>query len=131
MLPAPPAVLILRALHLTVAWLLFATFGTNWWGPVRAIEQGNFVKEGHLTQFLNVLTKLHLHLYLNFGGLTVGASCLLMLPVTTYGACLPLLLWAILRLMSPLPAAETFDLAQVAIHKDWHFYRSVDTRDEW
>ena len=107
MLPAPPAVLILRAFHLTVAWLLFATFGTNWWGPVRAIEQGDSVKEGHLTQFLDLLANLHLHLYLNFGGSVVGAPCLLMLPVAAYGARLPLLLRALLRLMSLLPAAET------------------------
>ena len=54
-----------------------------------------------------------------------------MLSVTTYGASLLLLPWAFLRLMSLLPAAETLDLAWVAIHEDRHFYWSVDTRDEW
>ena len=130
MLPAPPTVLILRALHLTVTWLLFATFGADWWGPVRVIEQDNPVKEGHLTQFLDFLTNLHLYLYLNFGGSAVGAPCLLVLPVAAYGACLPLLLWALLRLMSLLPATEALDLAWVAIHEDRHFYRSVITRNE-
>ena len=96
-----------------------------------AIEQGNPIEEGHLTQFLDVLANLHLYLYLDFGGLVVGAPCLLMLPVAAYSAHLPLSLWAFLRLMSPLPAAETFDLAWVAIHKDRHFYQSMNTGDEW
>ena len=112
-------------------WLLFATFGADWWGPLRAIEQRDPVKEGHLTQFLDFLTNLDLYLDLYLGRSSVGATCLLMLPVTTYGTGPPLLLWAFLRLMAPLPATEAFDLAWVAIHEDRHFYRSVDAGNEW
>ena len=112
-------------------WLLFATFGANWWGPVRAVEQCDPVKEGHLTQFLDILANLYLYLYLHLGGPSVGATCLLMFPVTTYGTGSPLPLRAFLRLMAPLPATEALDLAWVAIHEDWHFYRSVGTGNEW
>ena len=112
-------------------WLLFAAFGANWWGPVRAIKQCDPVEEGHLTQFLDLLANLYLHLYLYLGGSSVGATCLFMFPVTTYGTGLVLLPWAFLRLMAPLPATEALDLAWVAIHENWHFYRSVDTGNEW
>ena len=112
-------------------WLLLATFGADWWGPVRAIEQCDSVKEGHLTQFLDFLADLYLYLYLYLGGPSVGAACLLMFPVTTYGARLPLLRWTFLRLVAPLPATEALNLAWVAIHEDRHFCRSVDTGNEW
>ena len=111
--------------------LLFATFGANWWGPVWAIEQGDPVKEGHLTQLLDFLVNLYLYLHLNLGRSTVGATCLLVLPVTAYGTGLLLPSWAFLHLMPPLPAVEAFDLAWVTIPKDRHFYRSMDARDEW
>ena len=114
-----------------MARLLFATFGANGWGPLRAIKQGDPIKEGHLPQLLNILANLYLYLYLNLGGSMVGATCLFMLPVTTYGAGLLLPPWAFLRLMSPLPAAEALDLAWVAIHQDRHFYQSTDVGDEW
>ena len=98
---------------------------------MRAIEQGDPVEEGHLAQLLDLLANLYLNLYLYLGGPSVGASCLLMFPVTTYGAGPSLLLFAVLRLMAPLPATEAFDLAWVAIHKDRHFYRSMGTGNEW
>ena len=128
---APSTVLIPWAFHFSMPWLLFATFGANWWSPVRAIEQGYPVKEGHLTQLLDFLANLHLNLYLYLGRFTVGATCLLVLPVTTYGAGPPLLLRAFLRLMAPLPATEAFDLAGMTIHEDRQFYRSVSTGNEW
>ena len=112
-------------------WLLLATFGADWWSPVRAIEQGDPVKEGHLAQLLDLFANLYLYLYLYLGGPSVGATCLLMFPVTTYGTGLPLLRWTFLRLMAPLPATEALDLAWVAIHKDRHFYRSMGTGNEW
>ena len=99
-------------------WLLLATFGAYWWSPVRAIEQGDPVKEGHLAQLLDLLANLYLYLYLYLGGLSVGATCLLMFPVTTYGTGPCLFLWAVLCLMAPLPATEALDLARMAIHKD-------------
>ena len=111
--------------------LLFAAFGANWWSPVRAIEQCNSVKEGHLTQFLDFLANLYLYLYLHLGESSVGATCLLMFPVTAQGTGPPLLLWAFLRLMAPLPATEALDLAWVAVHEDWHFYRSMGAGNEW
>ena len=98
---------------------------------MRAIEQCDPVKEGHLAQLLDFLANLYLYLYLYLGGPSVGATCLLMFPVTTYGTGLPLLQWALLRLMAPLPATEALDLAWVAIHEDRHFYRSVVTGNEW
>ena len=98
---------------------------------MRAVEQCDSVKEGHLTQFLDILANLYLYLYLHLGGPSVGATCLFMFPVTTYGTGLPLLLPAFLRLMAPLPATEALDLAGVAIHEDRHFYRSVGTGNEW
>ena len=98
---------------------------------MRAIEQGDPVEEGHLAQLLDLLANLHLYLYLYLGGLSVGATCLFMFPVTTYGTGLLLLLWAFLRLMAPLPATEALDLAWVAIHEDRHFYWSVGTGNEW
>ena len=98
---------------------------------MRAVEQCDSVKEGHLTQFLDILVNLYLYLYLHLGGPSVGATCLFMLPVTTYGTGLPLLLQAFLRLMAPLPATEALDLVWVAIHEDRHLYRSVGTRNEW
>ena len=98
---------------------------------MRAIKQCNSVKEGHLTQFLDVFADLYLHLYLYLGWFPVRATCLFMFPITTYGAGPCLLPWAILRLMAPLPATEALDLAWVTIHEDWHFYRSVETGDEW
>ena len=112
-------------------WLLLATFGADWWSPVRAIEQCDSVKEGHLAQLLDILANLYLYLYLYLGGPSVGATCLLMFPVTAYGAGLPLLLSAFLRLMAPLPATEALDLAWVAIHEDRHFYRSMVMGNEW
>ena len=114
-----------------MSWLLLATFGADWWSPVRAIEQGDPVKEGHLAQFLDILANLYLNLYLYPGGLSVRATCLLMFPVTTYGTGPCLLLLAVLCFMAPLPATEAFDLARVAIHEDRHFYRSVETGNEW
>ena len=130
-LPTPSTIFVSWALHLTVPWLLLATLGANWWGPVRAIEQRDPVEEGHLTQFLDLLVNLYLNLYLHLSRFSVGASCLLVLPVTTYGAGPSLLLFAFLRLMAPLPATEALDLAWVAIHEDRHFYRSVGTGNEW
>ena len=112
-------------------WLLLTALGANWWSPVQAIKQCNSVKEGHFTQFLDVLANLYLYLYLYLGGPSVGATCLSMFPVTTYGTGLPLLLWAFLRLMAPLPATEALDLAWVAVHEDRHFYRSVGAGNEW
>ena len=111
-------------------WLLLATLGADWWGPVRAIEQSDSVKEGHLTQFLDLFANLYLYFYLHLSRFSVGATCLLVLPVTTYGAGPPLLPWAFLRLMALLPATEAFDLAWVAIHKHGQFYRSVHTGNE-
>ena len=98
---------------------------------MRAIKQCDSVEEGHLTQFLDFLVDLYLYLYLDLGGPSVGATCLFMFPVTTYGTGLRLLLWAFLRLMALLPATEALDLAWVAIHEDRHFYRSVGTGNEW
>ena len=112
-------------------WLLLATFGANWWGPVWAIKQRDSVKEGHLTQFLNVLANLYLYLYLYLGGPSVGATCLFMFPVTTYGTGLPFPPWAFQCLIAPLPATEALDLVWVAIHEDRHFYRSVGAGNEW
>ena len=114
-LPAPPTILISWAFHLTVAWLLLTTLGANWWCPVRAIEQGDPVEEGHLAQFLDLLVDFYLNLYFDLGRSTVRTTCLLMLPVTTYGAGLLLLPRALLRLVSSLPAAEALDLARMAI----------------
>ena len=94
---------------------------------MRAIKQCDSVEEGHLTQFLDFLANLYLYL----GGPAVGATCLFMFPVTTYGTGLLLLPWAFLRLMAPLPAMEALDLAWVAIHEDRHFYWSVGTGNEW
>ena len=85
---------------------------------MRAIKQGDPVEEGHLTQLLNLLADFDLNLYFDLGRSTVRATCLLMLPVTTYGAGLLPLPWAFLRLVSLLPAMEALDLAQMAIHKD-------------
>ena len=114
-----------------MSWLLLTTLGADWWSPVRAIEQGDPVKEGHLAQLLDFFMNLHLYSYLYLGRSSVGAACLLVLPVTTYGAGPLLLPWALLRFMSPLPATEALDLTWVAIHKDWHFHRSVDAGSEW
>ena len=112
-------------------WLLLATFGAHWWSPVRAIEQRNSVKEGHLTQLLDILADFYLHLYLYLGGPSVGATCLLVFPVTTYSTGLSLLLQAFLRLVALLPTTEAFDLAWVTIHKDRHFYQSMVAGNEW
>ena len=114
-----------------MAWLLLATLGANWWGPVRAIEQGDPVKEGHFSQLLDFLANLYLNLYLDLGRSSVGATCLLMLPVTTYGTGFLLPPWALLRLVSSLPAAEALDLAWMTIHENQHLYRSTDAGDEW
>src|ERR1700744_1289452 len=111
---APPAILISRAFHLTVAWLLLATLGANWWCPVRAIKQGDPFEEGHLAQLLDLLVDFDLNLHLDLGRSTVRTTCLFMLPVTTYGAGLLLLPWALLLLVSSLPAAEALDLARMA-----------------
>ena len=131
MLPAPSAVLVSGAFHLTVTRLLLATFCANWWSPVRAIEQGDPVEEGHLTQFLDLLSGFNLDLYFDLGGSTIRTTCLFMLPVTTYGAGLLLPPRAFLCLVSPLLATETLDLARMAVHEDRPFYRSVNTGNEW
>ena len=125
---APPAILISRALHLVVAWLLLATLGANWWCPVRAIEQGDPIEEGHLTQLLDFLANLNLDLYFDLGRSTIRAAPLLVILVTAYGAGFSS---ALLRFVPPLLAAETFDLPRVAIHKDRLLYRSVGAGDEW
>ena len=128
---APSTVLIPWALHLAMPWLLLATFGADWWGPVRAIEQCDPVEKGHLTQFLDFLANLHLHLYLYLGGFAVRTTHLLVLPVATYGTGPPLLLWAFLCFMTLLPATEALDLTWVAVHEDRHFHWSVGTGNEW
>ena len=120
-----PAILISWALHLIVTWLLLATFGANWWGPVRAIKQGDPVKEGHFAHLLDLLANFDL------GRSTVWATCLLMLPITAQRTGLLLLSWAFLRLVSSLPATEAFELARMAIHENRHFYRSMGVGDEW
>ena len=71
------------ALHFSMPWLLLATLGADWWSPVRANEQRDPVKEGHLAQLLDVFAYLYLNLYLHLGRSSVGATCLFMLPVTT------------------------------------------------
>ena len=98
---------------------------------MRAIKQGDPVEEGHLAQLLDLLADFDLDLYLDLGGSTVRTTCLLVLPVTTYGTGLLLLPRAFLRLVSPLPATEALDLARMAVHEDRHFYRSVSAGDEW
>ena len=130
MLPAPPAVLIAGALHLPVTRLLLATFGADGWGPLGAIEQRDPIEEGHLTQILNFYSRFFLHLYLNLDRFAVGAPGLLMFPIPAEGTFPWLLGSALVRLMSPLPAAETPDLARVTIHEDWHFCWSSYTWDE-
>ena len=114
-----------------MSWLLLATFGADWWSPVRAVEQGDPVEEGHLTQFLDLLVNLYLYLYLHLRRSSVRATCLFVFLVTAYGAGPPLLLWAFLRLMALLPATEALDLAWIAVHEDRHFYRSMGTGNEW
>ena len=85
---------------------------------MRAIKQSDPVEEGHLAQLLNLLADLDLDLHFDLGRSTVWTTCLLVLPVTTYGAGLLPLPWAFLRLVSSLPAAEALDLARMAIHED-------------
>ena len=130
-LPTPPAILVPWALYLCVPWLLLATFGAYWRGPVRAIEQSDPVEEGHLAQLLDLLANLDLDLDLDLGRSAIRTTCLLVLPVTTYGAGLLLLPWTLLRLVPSLPAAEALDLARMAVHENREFYRSVSTGNEW
>ena len=85
---------------------------------MRAIKQCDPVEEGHLAQLLDLLADFDLNLYFDLGRSSVRTTCLLMLPVTTYGAGLLLPPCALLRLVSSLPAAEALDLAWVAIHED-------------
>ena len=85
---------------------------------MRAVQQGDSVEEGHLAQLLNLLADLDLDLHFDLGRSTVWATCLLVLPVTTYGAGLLLLPRAFLRLVSSLPTAEALDLARMAVHED-------------
>ena len=101
-----------------MAWLLLAALGADWWCPVRAVQQGDPVEEGHLAQLLNLLVDFNLDLYFDLGRSTVWATCLFVLPVTTYGAGLLPPPWAFLRLVSSLPAAEALDLAWMAVHED-------------
>ena len=98
---------------------------------MRAIKQGDPVEEGHLAQFLDLLVDFYLNLYFDLGRSTVRTTCLLMLPVATYGAGLLLFPWTLLRLVSSLPATEALDLARLAIHEDRHFYRSMGAGNEW
>ena len=98
---------------------------------MRAIEQGDPIKKGHLAEFFDLLADFDLDLYLDLGGSAVRAPCLLVRPVTTYGAGLLLLPRAFLRLVSPLPATEALDLARMAIHEDRSFYRSMSAGNEW
>ena len=81
-LPAPPAILVPWALYLCVPWLLFATFGAYWRGPVRAIEQSDPIEEGHLAQLLGLLQHLDFDLYLDLGRSAIRTPCLFVLPVT-------------------------------------------------
>ena len=98
---------------------------------MRAIEQGNPVEKGHLAQLLDFLANFDLDLYFDLGRSTIRTPCLLVLPITTYGAGLLLLPRAFLRLVSSLPATEALDLARMAIHEDRPFYRSVSAGNEW
>ena len=106
-------------------WLLLATLGADWWSPVRVIEQSDPVKEGHLAQLLDFFTNLHLYFYLYLGRSSVGATCLLVLPVTTYGASPLLLPWALLRFMAPL---VTFGLHFIHRYVGLHcFFLTIPT----
>ena len=113
-----------------MARLLFATFGANGWGPLRVIEQRNSIEEGHLAHVPNLYSCLLLHFYLNLNRLMVGAPSLLVFSVPTKGTLPWLLGFALVRLMSLLPAAETSDLMQVPIHEDRHFYQSPNVWSE-
>ena len=124
LLPAPPAILVTGALHLPVTRLLLTTLGADRWGPLGAIEQCNSIEEGHPTQILDLYSCLLLHFYLHLDRFAVGATRLLVLPISTDGALPRLLGFALMRLVPPLPAAEAPDLAWVTIHEDRHFYRS-------
>ena len=130
-LSTPPAIFVPWAFYLCVPWLLLATFGADGWGPLRAIEQSDSVKEGHLSQLLDLLANFDLNLHLDLGRSTVRATCLFMLPVTTYGAGLLPPPRALLRFVSALLAAEALDLAWIAIHEDWPFYWPMGAGDEW
>ena len=101
-----------------MAWLLLATLGADWRCPVRAVQQGNPVEEGHLAQLLDLLADFDLDLHFDLGRSTIRTTCLFVLPITTYGAGLLPLPWALLRLVSSLPAAEALDLARMAVHED-------------
>ena len=85
---------------------------------MQAIKQGDPLEEGHLTQLLDLLADFDLNLYFDLGRSMVRTTCLLMLPVTTYGAGLLLPPCALLRLVSSPPATEALDLARMAIHED-------------
>ena len=95
---------------------------------MRAIEQSDSVKEGHLAQLLDVLTNFDLDLYFDLGRSAIRATPLLVFLVTTYGARPPS---AFPRFVPPLLAVEAFDLPRVAIHEDRHFYRSMSAGNEW
>ena len=95
---------------------------------MRAIEQGNSVKEGHLAQLLDFFANFDLDLYFDLGRSAIRATPLLVLLVTAYSARPSS---AFLRFVPPLPAAEAFDLPRVAIHEDRHFYRSVGAGCKW
>ena len=95
---------------------------------MRAIEQGDPVKEGHLAQLLDFLANLDLDLYFDLRRSTIRATPLFVLLVTAYGARLPS---AFLRFVPLFPAAEASDLPRVAIHEDRHFYRSAVAGNEW
>ena len=130
LLPTPPTVLITGAFHLPMTWLLLTALGADRWGPLGAVEQCDPIEERHLTQLLDVYSHLFLYFYLNLNRFTVGAPSLLVLPVPTEGAFPRLFGFVLMRLMSPLPAAETPDLAQVTIHEDRHFCWSSGAWDE-
>ena len=110
--------------------LLLTTLGANRRGPLGTIEQRDLIEEGHLAHVLDLYLRFLLHVYLNLNRFTVGAPSLLVLPIPTKGALPQLLGLTVLRLMSPLSTAETFDLVRVTIHEDWHFCRSLHSWDE-
>ena len=114
-----------------MTWLLFTALGANQWGPLWLIKQHNPVKEGHLALLLNLHMNLLLYLYLDLGRSAVWAPCLLVFSVSAQWASPWLLGLALLHLVSPLSTAEALDLTWVTIHKDWHFYWSVQAWGEW
>ena len=123
--PAPSAVLVLRALQLTVPWVCPAALRALRRGPFRTLKEHDPVQQTELlVQIPDLPCDFLLDKHLDLAPFPIGASSPSMSLVAAGFAPPPLQLGTILPDVSMLLTIEALDPAASLVHEDQHFYWS-------